>query len=58
MIAPDPSKVILRQHPDYGLRGPGDQRGPVPGETLVMEDGSMWFHPYAGGAPTRVAEAD
>lgn len=25
-----------------------------PGEILTMEDGSRWFHPYNGRAPSRL----
>ena len=27
-----------------------------PGVLLTMSDGSRWFHPYSGKAPTREAE--
>lgn len=28
--------------------------GRVPGEELLMGDGSIWFHPYNGAAPVMV----
>jgi hypothetical protein len=27
----------------------------APGEKLTMADGSVWFHPYTGGSPTRLS---
>lgn len=32
-------------------------RNSGPGELLTMSDGSVWFHPYGGGAPVREREA-
>lgn len=29
----------------------------IPGERLTMSDGSIWFHPYNGGAPTQLQPA-
>jgi len=26
----------------------------LPGEYLTMKDGSVWFHPYNGGAPRKI----
>lgn len=34
------------------------QRQGGPGELLTMADGSKWFHPYSGGAPTCERKAD
>ena len=45
---------------EYGTRTVQDRFGNrtvVPGEYIRTADGDVWFHPYGGQAPMRVAHA-
>ena len=49
--------IIKREH---GHRTVQDRFGnctTMPGEDVYTSDGDVWFHPYGGQAPVRVAHA-
>jgi hypothetical protein len=41
-------------HTQFALRPLPFRDGRVPGEEVLMGDGSIWFHPYNGAAPVLV----
>ena len=54
-----PAPFIMTCQPGYGPQGlnrkpiPGEAIPDVYGERLTMSDGSVWFHPADGSAPTQ-----
>lgn len=59
-IQADPRDVITRRQRARLVRTryPGAPTESEPGELLTMGDGGQWFHPYSGGAPVKITDAN
>lgn len=52
-----PPAAIRPANPSAIVRCEVSWLGNQSGERLTMGDGSIWFHPYSGGAPIRERQA-